>query len=185
MATINLLPWREEKREQMRQEYIAVLGAVAVFAVLIVLVWQLLLSGSIDKQESRNSLLDSRIKELSAQVQEIADLKNQKQSLIERMDVIQSLQGDRPEIVHIFDELVRTLPDGVYYTEVNRRGDVMTIKGVAESNNRVSSLMRKLDASEWLAEPNLKVVTANRDFGDQANDFELTVRLVSPAEKTE
>ena len=175
MATINLLPWREERREQLRQEYIAALGAVVVSAVLMVLVWQLLLSASVDRQDSRNSLLDSRIKELSAQVQEIAELKQKKQSLIERMDVIQSLQSDRPEIVHIFDELVRTLPDGVYYTDVKRVGGALTLKGVAESNNRVSSLMRQLDASDWLAEPNLKVVTANKDFGDQANNFELTV----------
>lgn len=94
--------------------------------------------------------------------------------------MIQGLQGSRPLIVRIFDSLVRTMPEGVYFTSVERKGDVLTIKGTAESNNRVSSLMRQLDASEWLKEPNLTSVQANPEFGDQANDFQLTVKIESP-----
>jgi len=183
MATINLLPWREERREELKKEYLAILAISAVAAVAIVFLWQLYLSAIITDQESRNDFLSVRIKELDEQVKEIAELKKQKKELVARMEVIQSLQGTRPEIVHIFDEIVRTLPDGVFYNSITRKGSQITLKGTAESNNRVSSLMRQLDASEWFANPNLKVVKANKSFGEQANDFEMTVNLTSPAKE--
>jgi type IV pilus assembly protein PilN len=112
-------------------------------------------------------------------IKEIEDLKKQKSALVDRMSVIQSLQGDRPEIVHIFDEIVRALPDGVFFNEVTRTGSLLTFKGTAESNNRVSSLMRQLDSSKWMSSPNLKSVTKKPDFGPQGNSFELTVSIVA------
>jgi type IV pilus assembly protein PilN len=112
-------------------------------------------------------------------IKEIEDLKKQKSALVDRMSVIQSLQGDRPEIVHIFDEIVRTLPDGVFFNEITRTGSLLTFKGTAESNNRVSSLMRQLDSSKWMSSPNLKSVTKKPDFGPQGNSFELTVSIVA------
>ena len=116
---------------------------------------------------------------MDKKVQEIADLKNQKSELVERMSVIQSLQGDRPEIVHIFDEIVRALPDGVFYDQIIRVDRNLEFVGVAESNNRVSSLMRQLNSSSWFTEPKLKNVKSNLELGPQANNFELTVSIVS------
>lgn len=182
MATINLLPWRQERREQLKKEFLIILGGFAFCAAGIVLCWQLLLSNSITTQEARNKFLEERIQELDLQVKEIAELKKQKQELVERMQVIQSLQGNRPEIVHIFDELVRTLPDGVFYTSVVRQKNDISLIGTAESNNRVSSLMRQLDASEWFSSPNLQVVKANTGFGEQATDFTMRVTLTPPVE---
>ena len=180
MATINLLPWREERREELKNEFIAITIAFALAAAAVVFIWQLILNSQIDYQASRNNYLKKNIGELEEQVQEIAELKQKKNELVERMEVIQSLQGNRPEIVHIFDELVRTLPDGVFYNFIERKGNQIGIKGTAESNNRVSSLMRQLEDSEWFSEPNLRSVKANAEFGEQANDFEMVVILTSP-----
>jgi len=181
MAKINLLPWREERREELKKEFLVVLGGVAAFAVALVLVWQSITQSHIENQDARNRFLQEKISELKEQVTEINELKSKREQLIERMRVIQQLQGTRPEIVHIFDELVRTIPDGVYYTSIERRGAKISIKGTAESNNRVSSLMRRLDASPWFTDPNLIGVKANPGFGEQANDFELTIILAPPA----
>lgn len=185
MAQINLLPWREERREELKREFLAVAGLFAAVAAGVVFLWYSVMSAAIDSQNDRNNYLQTRINELNAQVREINDMKKQKKQLIARMEVIQALQGNRPEIVHIFDELVRTLPDGVFYNNIVRKGGTITLKGTAESNNRVSSLMRQLEASDWFASPNLRMVNANRSFGEQANDFEMTVKLTSPNKKEE
>ena len=182
MATINLLPWREERREEQKKEYLIILASVAVLAVLIVLGWQTYLNASIANQTERNTLLQSRIKELDEQVKEIDELKKKRQELVARMEVIQSLQGNRPEIVHVFDEIVRTLPDGVFYNAITRKEVDVELKGTAESNNRVSSLMRQLDVSDWFGAPELKLVKANKGFGPDANDFEMHVKLDKPEE---
>ncbi len=181
MATINLLPWRDERREELKKEFIAILVVVAVLAAGVVFAWQMLLSNNISEQNSRNQFLDSRIKELDSRVKEIEELRKKKTELVERMTVIQSLQGNRPEIVHIFDEVVRTLPDGVYYHAIKRKGAMVTLTGTAESNNRVSSLMRQLNSSEWFANPNLKQVQASQFLDGQGSDFEMTVELISPS----
>lgn len=181
MANINLLPWREELREELKKEFLVILGGVAVLAVVIVMAWISAVDTSIANQTARNSFLQEKIDELSHQVKEIQELKSKREQLVERMKIIQDLQGNRPEIVHFFDELVRTIPDGVYYSKVERKGGNISISGTAESNNRVSSLMRRLDASEWFKNPNLISVKANPDFGEQANDFMLTVAMATPA----
>lgn len=180
MAKINLLPWREQRRERLRKEFLAVLGSVVAVAVLAVVLGHVVISAQITHQNGRNEYLRSHIRELDKQVAEIRDLQTRRNQLLDRMKVIQDLQGTRPLIVHIFDEIVRTLPDGVYFRGMDRAGQVITIRGTAESNNRVSSLMRRLDASEWFSDPNLKAVTANPRFGDQGNDFELTVKVSMP-----
>ncbi len=183
MAKINLLPWREERREQLRKEFLAILGGVAATAVLVVLVVVNTYSGWVENQKARNAYLQKNIDELNKQVEEIKELKQQRGQLIARMKVIQDLQGNRPLIVRIFDDMVRTLPDGVYYTAVERKADVIKLKGTAESNNRVSSLMRKLEVSEWFKEPNLTAVQANPEFGEQANDFDLAVKIQLPEQE--
>ena len=117
---------------------------------------------------------------LDDKVSEIRDLQRKRTQLIERMRIIQELQGNRPIIVRIQDQLVRTVPDGVFYTSLTSTDGAISIEGVAESNNRVSSLMRRLDASDWLAEPNLDAVRSAPQFGDQATTFSLTVKIQLP-----
>lgn len=180
MAKINLLPWREQRREQQRKEFLAVLGGVAAAGLLVALIGHLLVNGQIDYQNERNQYLKTHIAALDKQVAEIKELQARRNQLIDRMKVIGDLQGTRPLIVRIFDEIVRTLPDGVYFRGMERTGQQITIRGTAESNNRVSSLMRRLDASEWFSEPTLKGVKANPGFGEQANDFDLTVKVSMP-----
>lgn len=180
MAKINLLPWRERRREQQRKEFLVVLGSMAAAGALATVLGSVVVSGQIDHQNARNDYLKAEISKLDKQVAEIKDLQARRSQLIDRMKVIQDLQGTRPVIVHIFDEIVRALPDGVYFRGMQRVGQLITIQGTAESNNRVSSLMRRLDASEWFSEPNLKGVRANPQFGDQANDFDLTVKVSMP-----
>ena len=124
---------------------------------------------------------DSRnIEELDKQVEEIRDLQRKRNQLIERMRVIQELQGNRPIIVRVLDQLVRTIPDGVFYSSVSAAQQQLSISGIAESNNRVSSLMRRLDSSEWLTNPNLDAVRAAPLYGNQANTFDLTVQVNLP-----
>ena len=114
---------------------------------------------------------------LDQEVAEIRDLQRKRNQLVERMRVIQALQGNRPVIVRLLDQLVRTVPDGVFYTSLETKANVVSIEGVAESNNRVSSLMRRLDASDWLENPNLDAVQAAPEYGEQATTFKLTVNL--------
>ncbi|MEQ9510140.1 MAG: PilN domain-containing protein, partial [Alloalcanivorax xenomutans] len=130
-------------------------------------------------QQTRNSHIQAEIAKLDEQIKEIKELETRRAELVARMKVIQELQGNRPTIVYVFDQLVRTLPDGVYYSSVERTGNVFTIKGVAESNNRVSRLMRNLDGSDWFVEPNLINVTA-LEGSQQANQFTLTVKQGRP-----
>jgi len=181
MAHINLLPWREERRQERKKEFITTCALVAALAVGIVLLADQVVNAQIDNQKARNQYLADNIKVLDEQVAEIRELQKKRNQLIERMRVIQELQGNRPIIVRVLDQLVRTVPDGVFYTSLNTKEKTITINGVAESNNRVSSLMRRLDASDWLANPNLDRVRAAPEYGDQANTFNLTVQIQAPA----
>ena len=128
-----------------------------------------------------NSILQS----LDEQVKEIKDLQKQRTQLLDRMTVIQELQGNRPIIVRILDQLVRTVPDGIFYQSLSSDEKTITVKGIAESNNRVSSLMRRMDASEWFSEPNLEGVSASPEYGEQANVFDMKVKLTLPNVKEE
>jgi type IV pilus assembly protein PilN len=181
MAEINLLPWRDERRAELKQEFLAILGVVVAFAALIVFVVDLIISGQIQNQNDRNAYLQDNITALNKQVEEIREMQRKRTQLLDRMTVIQELQGNRPIIVRILDQLVRTVPDGVFYTKVTAREQVITINGIAESNNRVSSLMRRLDASDWFKEPNLEGVKAEPEYGEQATTFKLTVLLQLPS----
>lgn len=181
MAKINLLPWREERRQELKKEFLTILVGVVLLGGALVLLGHMVASGAIAGQQGRNSYLQQNINELNAQVKEIQDLEKKKRELLERMKVIQELQGNRPIIVRIFDELVRTLPDGVFYKDLSRNATVINLRGVAESNNRISSLMRNLDKSDWFAEPNLTDVKASPEYGDQASTFGLSFKITTPS----
>lgn len=180
MANINLLPWREERRQLVRQQFLVILGGVAVLGVVLVLLAMSIVKGEIAEQRERNAYLQQHINKLNKEVAEIQDLEKRRQQLLDRMAIIQDLQGTRPLIVRVFDELVRTLPDGLFYTSLKRRDKRIEVEGIAESNNRVSSLMRKLDASPWFTEPNLTAVSAAPAYGDQASNFKLSFVISAP-----
>ncbi|MDF1643162.1 MAG: PilN domain-containing protein [Pseudomonadales bacterium] len=177
MSQINLLPWREELREEKKKEFFTSLVGVVIIALGLLFLAGRSIGTDIEYQVSRNSYLTKEIKKLDQQNSEINQLQQKREELIERMNVIQSLQGNRPVIVRLFDELVRTLPDGVHYTNVTYKAGALSIIGVAKSNNRVSELMRKLDRSMWFSGPNLSSVKANPSYGEQASNFVLTVNL--------
>jgi type IV pilus assembly protein PilN len=181
MANINLLPWREERRQELKKEFLVVLGAVVAVAVLLLVVANRVVNGAIDHQGGRNQYLQGNINELNKQVKEIAEIEKKRAELIDRMKIIQDLQGTRPLITRVFDELVRTLPDGVFYQSMSRAGKKIELKGIAESNTRVSSLMRQLEGSEWFERPNLTAVEAAPSFGDQASAFSMPVLNSTPA----
>lgn len=180
MAQINLLPWREERRQEQKKEFLASIALVIALGVGAVLLADMFVKGQIENQRGRNAYLTQEIKVLDEQVAEIRELQKKRNQLIERMRVIQELQGNRPIIVRILDQLVRTVPDGVFYRNLDAKGKRITINGIAESNNRVSSLMRRLDSSDWLENPNLDAVRAASQFGDQATSFRLTVNVQLP-----
>jgi type IV pilus assembly protein PilN len=181
MAQINLLPWREERRQELKKEFLVTMALVVALGVGLVLLADRVVNSQIDNQNARNQYLQQNIKELDKQVAEIRNLQKRRNQLLDRMRVIQELQGNRPIIVRVLDQLVRTVPDGVFYTNLSTKGKRISISGIAESNNRVSSLMRRLDASDWLASPNLDKVQAAPKYGDQATKFNLTVKVQAPA----
>jgi type IV pilus assembly protein PilN len=180
MAQINLLPWREERRAERKKEFLALLGMVALIGIGLVILGDRIVNGQIDHQKARNEYLTENIRVLDRLVEEIRELERRRNQLIDRMRVIQELQGNRPIIVRVMDQLVRTLPDGVFYTSLQSSNNEIVLIGVAESNNRVSSLMRRLDSSDWLQQPNLDSVRAATQYGDQAATFNLKVKVQLP-----
>ena len=184
MAHNNLLPWRVKERDKKKKDFIAIMMGVAFVAIVIAYLWVSNANGKVDHQRQRNEMLKTEIATLESKVAELNDLQKRREDLLALMKLIRDLEGTRSVIVHHFDELVRALPDGVYLVSVKRQGQLMSIEGYAESNNRVSSFMRNLDASEWYAEPNLASVDAAPDQGGQANAFSMTVKtIVSKAQK--
>ncbi len=183
MARINLLPWREWERERKKNEFLLNLFLVLAAAGLAVFLWGMQLDSANEDQVARNKTLQTEIDELDKKIAQIADLAKQREELLSRMRVIQDLQGNRPVIVRIFDEMVRSLSSGVHYESLEMKGADLAVNGVAESNNRISSLMRNIDASDWFAKPNLKTIKEdpnNPDYGAQASTFELSFVQVNP-----
>ncbi|NJN00764.1 MAG: PilN domain-containing protein [Aquincola sp.] len=158
MPRVNLLPWREQERKERKLAFLVALGGAAIAATLMTVAVNLYYGSLINSQEDRNLLLQSEIKELDKQIEKINTLEQQKQNFIARMEIIEKLQRSRPEVVHLFDELVRTVPDGTYLTAVTQTGNRLKIEGVAQSSTRVSSFMRNIDGSDWLRKPELEVI---------------------------
>lgn len=155
MAQINLLPWRERLREERKREFVTIVAGFVVIAGGLIFLVDRYFNSEIDTQTARNDFLRSEIQVLDAQVAEINQLRQQKEDIRARMNVITDLQGTRPVIVRIFDEMVKTLPDGVFYETVTRTDNVISIEGVAESSARITELMRRLDESEWFTDTDL------------------------------
>ena len=180
MPRINLLPWREGQRKERKLAFLVALGVAALAAGVASFAAYLLYGSMIEGQQHRNDQLRAEIKTLDKQNEEINSLETAKQKYIARMEIIEKLQRSRPEIVHVFDEIVRTLPDGVYLTGVKQTAKKFKFEGVAQSSTRVSSFMRNIDGSEWLRNPELEVVQTTKDKGPGSN-FTLYADQVSNA----
>ncbi len=179
MPRINLLPWREAERKRKRQEFlVGVVGAI-VIALLLGLGVNLQMEGAISNQNARNQLIKDQIQELNKQITEINDLDAKKKRLQARIEVIGHLQDSRPLVVHLFDQLVRTLPDGVHFTSVKQTGSTLQFTGIAQSSTRVSALMRNIESSEYLTEPSLgKVATTS-----SGSEFTLSAKQTKVSEE--
>lgn len=173
MAKINLLPWREELRKQKQREFASMSGGSAIIAGLIVLLAHFHVDGLIDNQNQRNAFLESEIEILNQRIVRIKELERMKANLLARMNVIQELQRSRPESVHLMDEMVRTLPDGVYLDKFTQKGKDLTMAGVAQSNARVSDYMRNIDSSEWLTGPLLDQIKTKEVDRRRISNFNL------------
>ena len=181
MAKINLLPWRETLRKEKQHEFFVMLGAGAAVAVLAVLLVHFQVNNMIEGQKRRNAFLENEIVVLDDKIKEIQKLDATRRALIERMEVIQNLQATRPGIVHLFDEVVNTLPNSVHLTALVQSEDKIELSGRAESNARVSSYMRNIDNSEWLAKPKLSVIsTEESDTGLRVSSFSLSLSQADP-----
>ena len=179
MPRINLLPWREHQRKDRKVHFTMALGGAAAAAGVLAFTIYLMYGSMIDAQERRNQMLRTEIKQLDKQIEEINDLENAKQKFIARMEIIEKLQRSRPEIVHVFDEIVRTLPDGVYLTGVKQTDKRLKFDGIAQSSTRVSSFMRNIDGSEWLRNPELVVVQTGKENKGTGSNFTLFADQVS------
>ncbi|CAN5284208.1 PilN domain-containing protein [soil metagenome] len=180
MATINLLPWRAERRKQRQQEFLTMLGVASAAAVLVVLLIVMSYNAWISAQERRNQYLTDQISALDKQLTEIAELDKKKAGLLKRKQVIEELQASRSQMVHLFDELARTIADGTQITSIAQNGTEMTILGRAQSNARVSTYMRNLDASGWMGNPDLGVIELRGTDPGLPNEFSLKVTLKNP-----
>ena len=180
MTRINLLPWREDLRQERQKQFMSLLVLMVILSGAIVGLIHFQMNSKIEYQNSRNKFMSTEIAKLDNEIAEIRELQKVRKSLIERMDVIQDLQGSRPSIVHMFSELVTTVPNGVYLKSMEQVEDTLKINGEAESNARVSSYMRNLNGSEWLKDPNLDVIKIEDIKVTRISSFILSVKQTSP-----
>ena len=178
MPRINLLPWRDAQRKERKLAFLVALGVAALAAGVTAFAAYLLYGSMIEAQQRRNTQLRMAIKTLDKEIEEINSLESAKQKFIARMEIIEKLQRSRPEIVHVFDEIVRTLPEGVYLTSVKQSGMRLKFEGIAQSSTRVSSFMRNIDGSQWLRNPGLEVVQTTKGSGP-GSSFTLTADQVT------
>jgi type IV pilus assembly protein PilN len=178
MPRINLLPWREQERKVRRREFFVAAGAAVIAGIVFMGAGKLLYSSWIDAQTEKNELLKKEIVKLDSQIADIQDLENRKQRLVARMEIIEKLQRSRPEVVHLFDEMVKTVPEGVYLTQIKQTNRKLEIKGVAQSSTRVSTFMRNIDGSTWMDNPVLQVVEAAKDSPTGGSSFTLFTDMV-------
>jgi type IV pilus assembly protein PilN len=180
MAKINLLPWRAERRKQRQQEFLTMLAAAAVVGILISVLIAAYYMSQINTQNKRNQYLTDQISLLDKQIAEIAELDKKKAGLLRRKQVIEELQASRSQMVHLFDELARTIADGTQITSLQQNGNDLTLLGRAQSNARVSSYMRNLEASGWMQNPDLDIIELRGSDPALPNEFSLKVQLKNP-----
>ena len=185
MANINLLPWREEQRKEKTRQFASMMGFSVVLTLCLVGLVFVTINGQIGHQQVRNKVLTDEIARLDIALIEIAGLEETKQKLLSRMDIIQSLQQKRPQIVHLFDELVRTLPDGVHLDRITQTGPRLKIEGVAQSSTRVSAYMRNIDGSDWMGDPVLDRVETVEEGRSRSSEFTVFANQVSRATPTD
>ncbi|TZF90066.1 PilN domain-containing protein, partial [Cognatilysobacter lacus] len=180
MARINLLPWRAERRKQRQKEFGVMLGATAVGALLLAMAINWYFGAQIDGQNERNTYLQQQIDEVDKQITEIAELNKTKSRLLARKEVIEKLQASRSQMVHLFDSLVRTIPDGVVLTSIKQDDQSLTVEGRSQSNARVSTYMRNLESSGWMTDPQLSIIEAKGEDKGLPYEFKLAVKLADP-----
>lgn len=182
MPRINLLPWRAELRKQRQREFLTLVGFTALVMAGVVALAHFQVETWIEGQNTRNAFLDGEIAKLDKKIQEIKDLEKEKENLLARMRIVEQLQTSRPEVVHLFTELVQTLPEGVYLTGVSQKDRNVTLDGLAQSNARVSSFMRNIDSSTWLGVPDLKRIqaVARKNDAQKLSQFQMSVGQTNP-----
>lgn len=183
MARINLLPWREERRKLRQNEFYAILGGAVLTGVLAVVAILWSYGSRIDAQNRRNEYLKQEIAALDAKIKEIETLETTRQKLLSRKKVIEDLQSSRSQMVHLFDDLVRTIPEGVRLVAIKQNGEELTLDGLAESNARVSTYMRNLETSEWVTTPELAIVEAKGP--DRRSRYAFTLKVALKKQKTD
>ncbi len=182
MTDINLIPWRSLEREQRRQDFYILIGLSVVLAILIAIFLNFFALSFVDHQKNRNRQLQDEIVLLDAQIRKINGLKALKDNLIARMKIIQRLQANRILTVHLFDEIIKVLPDGVYLTDIKKAGDVITLMGYSESNTNVSLLMRNIQQNPWIQVPNLTEIKKNKNTAGAVNN-EFNLRFILKPKK--
>jgi type IV pilus assembly protein PilN len=180
MARINLLPWRAERRKHRQKEFLTMLGLSAAAAAFLAFLIISYYSAQISGQNERNAYLQDQIAKVDLQIKEIDALDEKKRRLLARKEVIEQLQANRSQMVHLFDSLVRTIPDGVILTSLKQEGDKLTIEGRSQSNARVSSYMRTLESSGWMTNPDLSIIEAKAGDPGLPYAFTLSVLLANP-----
>jgi type IV pilus assembly protein PilN len=183
MTRLNLLPWRDLRRKEQDRQLLSIAAGVWILMGLVVFYAHLHVTGLIENQQKRNEFLEKEIKKVDEEIKEIKELQAARAALLARMRVIQQLQMDRTQIVHLFDDLVRKLPEGVYLTSLKQVGPTITLTGNAQSNARVSALMRNLDASDWFTKPDLDVINVKSKGNDRISEFTLRVNQKVKLEK--
>ena len=184
MAKINLLPWRAAVRKQREREFYIMLGSAAVAAALAVILWAFWMNMRIDNQDERNNYLTKQSKELDSKIEEIKKLEQTKSALLTRKQIIEQLQANRSQMVHLFDEMVKTIPDGARLSALKQSGDTLTLEGFAQSNASVASYMRNLDGSPWLMHSDLQKTEAAKVAQKRDRfSFGLNVKLTDPDAK--
>ena len=180
MARINLLPWRAERRKSRQKEFAGMLGLAALAGVLVAFLVYSYYGGRISGQTERNDYLRGEIAKVDGQIKEIEQLDQKKSKLLARKEVIEQLQSNRSQMVHLFDSLVRTIPDGVTLTAIKQEGEILTLSGRSQSNARVSTYMRNLESSGWMTKPDLNVIEAKGANPGLPYEFNLKVTLANP-----
>jgi len=180
MAKINLLPWRAERRERRKREFFAQLAVAAVAAIVLVALWGFWTSMRIDNQNDRNTYLQGQIQQLDAKITEIKNLQKVKDQLLARKRIVEKLQASRSQMVHLFDQMVDTIPAGARLTALKQQGDKLTLDGVAQSNATVADFMRNIEASPWMGPAQLVKTENVHNDSNMPYEFELVVTLGVP-----